>query len=167
MERREREIFPPRRNREWKVMESGPRNGIFKQKIQVARIFIPKRFAHPKNHGISGHWCFGDPNKDHPKKMFPLWILDFGSAPIDHFPSLTTRIQTSSQSGLQDHCDHPDYWKCEGNFVAYHPFKATRTITEFLDVGFLSRKGKGFFGHFKNDEILWNQVFQRFFGTTC
>ena len=23
----------------------------------------------------------------------------------------------------EDHCDHPDYWKCEGNFVAYHPFK--------------------------------------------
>ncbi|CAJ1376310.1 unnamed protein product [Effrenium voratum] len=24
----------------------------------------------------------------------------------------------------EDHCDHSDYYKCEGNFVAYHPFKA-------------------------------------------
>ncbi|CAK9102619.1 Copia protein [Durusdinium trenchii] len=23
----------------------------------------------------------------------------------------------------EDHCDHHDYYKCEGNFVAYHPFK--------------------------------------------
>ena len=37
----------------------------------------------------------------------------------------------------QDHCDHHDFWKCEGNFVAYHPFKATRRELRAWDDGMI------------------------------
>lgn len=30
----------------------------------------------------------------------------------------------------EDHCDHHDFWKCEGNFVAYHPFKEEKKWME-------------------------------------